>query len=126
MNELITETEQSHEESVLSLLQLKLECFKNLPALSIRQQDSWREWSYGELSEKAQWLTGFLNGQAIGPGSHILLLSEAQPEWAVAFFASTRFGAVLVPLDYKLTPYELTVILQNCRPSLLFFSKKMA
>src|SRR5207237_535759 len=52
----------------------------------------------------------------------IAILSGSRPEWLVAFLAAVRCGAVIVPLDVKLTPVELETILADCEPRLIFVS----
>ncbi|MEI8345094.1 MAG: AMP-binding protein, partial [Candidatus Omnitrophota bacterium] len=52
----------------------------------------------------------------------IAILSEARPEWGVAFFASIHSGAITVPLDIKLTQSELASILSDAKPKILCVS----
>jgi long-chain acyl-CoA synthetase len=53
----------------------------------------------------------------------IAILSESKPEFGACVFASIMAGATTVPLDIKLTIYELKSILSNCRPYVLFVSQ---
>src|SRR5262249_57694568 len=59
-------------------------------------------------------------------GEGMAVVSEAGPEWAVAFFASVRAGAIVVPLDPKLAEEELKAVLADARPRLVFVSRRLA
>ena len=39
------------------------------------------------------------------------------------FFATVRIGAVYVPLNFRLTPLELSFIIDDCSPSGLFYDQ---
>ncbi|HET9235182.1 MAG TPA: AMP-binding protein, partial [Candidatus Eisenbacteria bacterium] len=110
------------ETSILHLLESRAERFANRPALSIREQGSWRTLSYGALSRGVRtWATEWVHSGLL-PGDRVAILSESRPEWAMAFLAGVRSGAVCVPLDPKLTQSELANLLSDCRPRILAVS----
>lgn len=115
--------------SVLHLLENKSDRFAAQTALCIKEGRKWVELSYGELSRRARRFAAFLMESGLEQGDRMAILSESRLEWGIAFFAGVRSGAVVVPLDTKLTEAELTTILTDCAPGVLCVSahyKEMA
>jgi Acyl-CoA synthetases (AMP-forming)/AMP-acid ligases II len=55
----------------------------------------------------------------ISQGERVAVLACNAPEYLDTLFACALLGAVMVPLNWRLTPYELTMILKDCEPKLL-------
>jgi long-chain acyl-CoA synthetase len=108
--------------SVLTLLESKSDRFAAQPALCIKQGRKWVELSYGELSRRARRLAAYLIERGFAQGDRLAVLSESRPEWGIALFAGVRAGAVVVPLDVKLSEAELVSILTDCAPRVLCVS----
>ncbi|HVO82844.1 MAG TPA: AMP-binding protein [Syntrophobacteria bacterium] len=53
----------------------------------------------------------------------IAIFSANRPEWAYAFYAGWKKGAVPVPVDFMATADEVAFILNDCRPEIVFCSK---
>ncbi len=113
------EHDEVYPESVLSLMLKQSDRFGANPALRYRKDGRWQEISYIELSRQARMLSDYLIEQGIERGDRIAILSEGCPEWGIALFAAIRCGAIIVPLDTKLTPSELQAILDDARPRVL-------
>ncbi len=110
---------------ILSLLEDKTSNFKDKTALGIKGEFGWREFSYkglGLLSRKvARYIIEELK---IEKGAKAAILSESKPEYGVCVFSSILAGLTCVPLDIKLTKYELNSILSDAAPEIIFVSKK--
>ncbi len=113
---------KSSEEGILSLIQQKSTTFGQATAFHHWENREWKNWTYGEVSAKVKHISNYLIDEGIKEGDRIAILSESRPEWIVAFFASVRSAAVVVPLDIKLTPTELAAILADAQPSFIFVS----
>lgn len=109
-------------ENVLLFLEKKTSALANKNALGIKSYLGWRELTFKGLSILSQRLASYLIEKGIDKGDKIALLSESKPEWGSALFAAVLSGATLVPLDIKLTQYELNSILSNCQPRILICS----
>ncbi len=57
-------------------------------------------------------------------GEKLAILSESKPEYGTCVFASIMSGLITVPLDIKLTKYELNSILSDCCPSIILASQE--
>lgn len=68
------------------------------------------ELSYVDLDLRSARVAMTLLAQGVGKGDHIGILMPNSVEWAVAWFATTRIGAVAVPLNtfYKATELAWT------------------
>ena len=95
----------------------------NKVALAMKSKWGWRECTYKGLSLMAQKLGAYLiNDLQIEKGERLAILSESKPEYAPCVFGSALAGLVTVPLDNKLTIYELESILSNCEPTVMLCS----
>src|SRR5574344_1172396 len=116
--------------NVLLYLENKTDDFKNRVALGIRTAHGWNEFTYkgiGRLSRKIA--SYMINELEIHKNERLAILSESRPEYGAVVFSSVMSGMTTVPLDIKLTKYELTSILSDCRPTVLIVShyfEKMA
>jgi acyl-CoA synthetase (AMP-forming)/AMP-acid ligase II len=84
-------------------------------ALSFRD----RRISYGELQDRVRGFAGSLQAGGIAKGDRVAVLLENCPEFIECFFAITAIGAVMVPLNYRLSLAEMTSILGDAQAGLL-------
>ncbi len=110
-------------ENVFSLLEDVTLKFNEKTSLGIKTSLGWSEFTYkglGLLSRKlARYLIEDLN---IQKGERLAILSESMPEYGACVFGSVLAGLTTVPLDNKLTIYELKSILSNAEPAVLLAS----
>jgi fatty-acyl-CoA synthase len=69
--------------------------------------------SFAEAHEHAESLAAALHGLGVESGDRIALLLPPCPEFAVALFAASRLGAVVVPLNPRLPGPELQYLLRH-------------
>jgi len=92
-------------------------------ALGMRSKWGWSEFTYKGLNLLAMRLGAYLiNDLKLEKGERLTILSESKPEYAACVFGSVLAGLTTVPLDNKLTIYELESILSNCEPSIMLCS----
>lgn len=108
--------------NLLLFLEQRTEEHSNKNALGISTYLGWREITFKGLSILARRLAAYLIERGIDKGDKISILSESKPEWGATLFAAILSGATLVPLDIKLTEYELKSILSDCQPRILLTS----
>lgn len=85
-------------------------------ALIERARDSHQ--SYAELDIAADRWASVLIANRVKPGDRVAVISGNRREVAELFFACTRVGAALVPLNWRLAPVELGVIVAHSEPAL--------
>ena len=95
--------------------------------LYLRDHPTSREWSFGRAhrhaSSVARWLQ---ETHGVRGGDRIAVLSTNRAETVFLFFAAQRLGAILVPLNFRLTAPELGQLLADCEPKLLLHEEGLA
>jgi len=109
---------------ILSLMQNKTSDYGERIALGIKGLYGWREITYKGLSLLAEKTARYLiEDLEFKKGDGIAILSESKPEYGACVFASVLAGGTTIPLDIKLSKYELKSILSDCLPSIMFVSQ---
>jgi long-chain acyl-CoA synthetase len=80
--------------------------------------------TYGEFDNKVQQMIDLLISNGINKGDKVLLLSENMPNWAVAYFAVTYFGAVVVPVLPDFHTADVHHIIRHSKAKAVFVSTK--
>ncbi|MBQ8460500.1 AMP-binding protein [bacterium] len=92
-------------------------------SLGMKTKWGWNELTYKGLGLLSRRLACHLiNDLQIPKGEKLAILSESKPEYGACVFGSVLSGLTTVPLDNKLTIYELESILTNCNPVVLLTS----
>ena len=79
---------------------------------------TWREFN-GRIDALAHRLTA----ENIGAGDRVAYLGLNSSDVVEMFYATIRIGAVYVPLNFRLTPPELSFIIGDCTPSAVLFDR---
>ena len=83
-----------------------------------------RRYTYGQLADDIYRLANFLRRDLdIRQGDRVACLSLNRAEYITLFFALSRLGAILVPLNFRLAPAEFIYFLEDATPKALFFDK---
>jgi len=78
-----------------------------------------REWTFGELSERAAALAGTFARHGAGRGEVVMTLIGNRPEWVLAMLACFRTGAVVLPCTEQLRAKDLRLRIEVAQPSLI-------
>ena len=110
--------------NILSLLEDKTNAYSDKVALGIKTAWGWKEFSYKGIGYLSKKLASYLiNELQVKKDEKLAILSESKPEYGACVFASVISGMTTVPLDIKLTNYELISILSDCKPTVMLVSK---
>lgn len=82
--------------------------------------------SYAAFNALIEVRAAQLHEAGVVKGDRIAWLGFNAPEVFVLLFASARLGAILVPLNWRLSDGELRGILDDCAPKLVFHDAKAA
>ena len=85
--------------------------------------DTGDEFTYTELDERANRMARLLREHDVEKGDRIAVVSRNRPELVDLYFATAKVGAVLAPLSYRLAPREITEMLNDVEPAVLFVEK---
>jgi fatty-acyl-CoA synthase len=79
-----------------------------------------RRWTYSELNCDIQRAAAVLTEQGVRPGDRVATISVNNVHQIILQQALMKLGAVHVPLNWRLAPPELTTLLSDCTPVLVF------
>ena len=84
-------------------------------------------YSYRELNARANRVAHLLRSQlGIAKGDRVAILATNRVEYLDLLFACGKLGAIGVPLNWRLAPRELAVILHDCTPQVLAYAPNYA
>lgn len=83
-----------------------------------------RQFTYSEFAARSGRLAGGLRGLGVKPGDRVAFLSLNCHRLLEAYYGVLEAGAVLLPLNIRLAPGELTYILNDARAKVLFFHEE--
>ena len=78
-----------------------------------------RRWTWAELDQGARGWAGWLAARGVGAGDRIAVLAKNRGETLELLFAAAHLGAVLFPMNWRLSPAELRWQLDDCQPRVL-------
>lgn len=75
--------------------------------------------TFDEARDRSRRFAGWLSGTGLRAGDRVAILLTNQARWHLAACGAFHRGAVLVPLDFKLTAQEHLALLAHARPAVL-------
>lgn len=78
--------------------------------------------TYGQARSAINGLASALQRQGVGFGSRVAVLGVDSPEYVIAVLASMRVGAIVAPLNYRLSLPEIANLVGAIEPSAFFYS----
>ena len=79
-----------------------------------------RDITYAEFNREAGRIAAALVAHGVCPGDHVALCAPNSVEWLAFYFGTMKAGAVAVTFSHLLTRSELSQVLSDCRPKVLF------
>jgi long-chain acyl-CoA synthetase len=108
-------------ESLGELLRDALVQFKTETALiEVDRKREVARYTYLELKRAAEPLARRLQDLGVGAGTRVAICMSNQSKYLISAYAALFRGAVLVPVDYKLSAGEQEALLAHCQPHVLF------
>ena len=85
-----------------------------------------KAYSYGELLGRTCRLANALRDAGITRGDRICCLTGNTVEYIDLFMAAARLGALLSPLNYRLSAFEMGKIVDDAKPKAFIFDVEFA
>ncbi|WP_341720716.1 AMP-binding protein [Micromonospora sp. FIMYZ51] len=104
---------------VHDLLDEALRTHAEVPAV----RDQHGRWTYRELHRHSIACADWLRGQGVRPGDRILVQSASTRELVALCYATSRLGAVFVPINPATRAYHLRSILDDAEPVLVLLAE---
>ena len=80
--------------------------------------------TYKQFADRVYRLANFLRSRGVGQGDCVAILHQNSHEFLESYFATAQVGAILNPLNFRLSPNELAFILGDSGASLLIASDR--
>ncbi len=84
------------------------------------------QWTYRQFRERAWRLSNALKAMGVRAGDRVAVLGYNNHPLLEAYYGVVQFGAVLVPLNIRLTLDEIAYIAGDCEPKVLLFDSDFA
>ena len=81
---------------------------------------------YAALDRAVAAMAGWLAARGIGPGDRVALYARNHPDSFVTLLAVSRIGAMMVPLNWRLSAAELSWQMADAAPALLIHGPEFA
>ena len=83
-----------------------------------------QRFTYRQLADRIYRLCSFLKTTGVDKGDRLAILHQNSHQFIEAYFAAAHLGAILVPLNIRLSPRELSFILEDSGAALLISSRR--
>lgn len=91
-------------------------------SIALMDGETGRQWTYQQLFYQSQKMAAALvQTYQVQKGDRVAVLATNELEHLSLFFACQRIGAILVPINFRLTLREVHHILSDCAPKCFFF-----
>jgi fatty-acyl-CoA synthase len=94
-------------------------------AVALQDDETGETYTYGRAREAVDRAARFLREEfGVGRGDRVAVLSMNEVEYVLLLFAVQKLGAILVPVNFRLTPREISYILSDSSPALLIYQRQ--
>jgi long-chain acyl-CoA synthetase len=107
-----------HDYTFYDLIERNAVCFNHLPAW--READDGRCLSFAEVKRQVDGLAAGLRRRGIGKGERIGVVGKNSLEYFLLYGAAAALGAVVLPVNWRLSPEEMVFNLADGAPKALF------
>ena len=113
-------------ETLIELLDRAVARTPDRIALVMRRGVFVERWSYAELGKRVREAAARLASLGVGPGDRVVTWGPSDPWLVAAFFAIWRCGAIVVPLDLRMSEEVALRIAVRTRPRLVLAGEVQA
>jgi long-chain acyl-CoA synthetase len=87
--------------TINDLLRRGAERYADRPALQVQRDGAWVRYTFADLRDAVRRAGDRFHRLGYRKGDRVVLWSENQPEWGVAYLGASSIGLVVVPLDSR-------------------------
>ncbi|MFO7446694.1 MAG: long-chain fatty acid--CoA ligase [Ignavibacteriaceae bacterium] len=93
--------------------------------LFLKEYNRKLEWSFADFNNRTNKLASYLTKELkLKKGDRIAFYSKNRAEYVLFFLACIKSGIILVPLNFRLTPRELDILIHDAEPALFVYEKE--
>jgi fatty-acyl-CoA synthase len=89
--------------------------------IAVRDMRAGKNYTFLDIHRRVTALSaGLAAGYGVKKGDRLAVLAKNRPEMLEIFFAAAKLGAIIVPLNFRLTGREIKYMADDCQPLLIF------
>ncbi len=97
-------------QTIVDLIEIQAKRIPDKIALQMVNGDEWERYTYKETHARSRQAAFQLWKSGLQKGDRVVLVSENQPEWCIAYLAASQIGCAVVPLDAQTPTQEIIAI----------------
>lgn len=128
-SKLLEQEEIAHEQKLRIIPDLLKRAVATNPekvAVQTKRDGRWVRYTYGDVDRLRRMMASMLIKAGLGYGSKVVLYSENQPEWGIAYLAASSIGCTVVPVDRQMPPEHLLKIAEWVEATAIMASSSCA
>ena len=108
--ESVTPAEHIYPKTIVDLIRTQASRIPDRVALQMVKEGEWEEYTYAETYTRSREVAWRLWESGLRKGDRVVLVSENQPGWCIAYLAATQIGIAVAPLDAQTPAHEVLAI----------------
>ena len=93
----------------------------------LREHNRDLQWTFSEFNQRTNAVANYLiNDLKLSVGDRIAVYSKNRAEYVLLFLACIKTGLILVPLNFRLTPRELDILITDAEPRMFIYETEYA
>ena len=97
-------------QTIVDLIKIQAARIPDRIALQVANESGWEEYTYAETYTLSRQVAWQLWESGLRKDDRVVLVSENQPEWCIAYLAAVQIGLAVVPLDAQTPVHEILAI----------------
>ena len=96
--------------TIVDLIKIQAARIPDRIALQVANENGWEAYTYAETYTLSRQVAWQLWESGLRKDDRVVLVSENQPEWCIAYLAAVQIGIAVVPLDAQTPVHEILAI----------------
>ena len=105
-----TASEWINPKTIIDLIKMQAARIPDRIALQMATESGWEAYTYAETYTLSRQVAWQLWESGLRKDDRVVLVSENQPEWCIAYLAAVQIGIAVVPLDAQTPAHEILAI----------------
>lgn len=117
--------EQIAPKTIVALIEMQASRIPDKIALQMANEGEWQQYTYAQTYTLSRHVAWQLWKRGLRKGDRVVLVSENQPEWCIAYLAAVQIGAAVVPLDAQTPAHEILAIAEFTTAKLILAAQSV-
>ena len=123
--ESVTASEWIDPKTIIDLIKGQASRIPDRIALQMANESGWEAYTYAETYTLSRQVAWQLWESGLRKDDRVVLVSENQPEWCIAYLAAVQIGIAVVPLDAQTPAHEILAIAEFTAAKSILVSERV-